>query len=81
MADGEADVMITEITEAPWYVRNNARLAAPLLDKPFTRGQIGILMRKGQDDLLKVVNAKIQEMKSNGKLKALHEKYGLVYGY
>jgi cyclohexadienyl dehydratase len=38
-------------------------------------------MRKGQDDLLKVVNAKIQEMKSNGKLKALHEKYGLVYGY
>lgn len=81
VADGEADVMITEITEAPWYVRNNARLAAPLLDKPFTRGQIGILMRKGQDDLLKVVNAKIQEMKSNGKLKALHEKYGLVYGY
>ena len=81
VADGEADVMIAEITEAPWYVRNNARLAAPLLDKPFTRGQIGILMRKGQDDLLKVVNAKIQEMKSNGKLKALHEKYGLVYGY
>ena len=81
VAEGEADVMITEITEAPWYVRNDSRLAAPLLDSPFTRGQIGILMRKGQDDLLKKVNSIIKEMKSGGKLKDLHDKYGLVYGY
>ena len=81
VAEGEADVMITEITEAPWYVRNDSRLAAPLLDSPFTRGQIGILMRKGQDDLLKKVNSIIKEMKSDGKLKDLHDKYGLVYGY
>ena len=81
IAEGEADVMITEITEAPWYVQNDSRLAAPLLDRPFTRGQIGILMRKGQDDLLKKVNSKILEMKSNGKLKGLHDKYGLIYGY
>ena len=40
--------MITEITEAPWYVQNDTHLAAPLLDKPFTRGQIGVLMRKGR---------------------------------
>lgn len=78
VAEGEADVMITEITEAPWYVRNDTRLAAPLLDKPFTRGQIGVLMRKGQEDLLKKVNAKIQEMKSDGKLRDLHDKYGLI---
>ena len=81
VAEGEADVMITEITEAPWYVRNDSRLAAPLLDSPFTRGQIGILMRKGQDDLLKKVNSIIKEMKSDGRLKDLHDKYGLVYGY
>ena len=81
VAEGEADVMITEITEAPWYVRNDSRLAAPLLDSPFTRGQIGILMRKGQDDLLKKVNSIIKEMESGGKLKDLHDKYGLVYGY
>ena len=74
-------MMITEITEAPWYVRNDPRLAAPLLDRPFTRGQIGVLMRKGQDDLMKAVNEKITEMKADGSLKALHEKYGLVYGY
>ena len=37
VAEGNADVMITEITEAPWYIQNDSRLAAPLLDKPFTR--------------------------------------------
>ena len=81
VAAGEADVMITEITEAPWYVQNDARLAAPLLDKPFTDGEIGVLMRKGQEDLLELVNKLIADMKSDGSLKALCEKYGLVYSY
>lgn len=76
VAGGHADVMITEITEAPWYVRNDSRLSAPLLDKPFTHGEIGVLMRKGQEDLLEVVNAALREMKADGSLKALHEKYG-----
>ena len=79
VAEGCADVMITEITEAPWYLQNDSRLAAPLLDKPFTRGQIGVLMRKGQDDLMDVANTTIRQMKADGSLKALHEKYGLQY--
>ncbi len=81
VAAGEADVMITEITEAPWYVQNDARLAAPLLDKPFTNGEIGVLMRKGQEDLMEVVNKLIADMKADGSLKALCDKYGLVYAY
>ena len=91
VAEGHADVMITEITEAPWYVqrsalplgssKNDPRLAAPLLNAPFTHGEIGVLMRKGQDDLLAFVNAVIAQMKANGALRQLHEKYGLVYGY
>ena len=81
VAEGNADVMITEITEAPWYVQNDPRLAAPLINTPFTNGQIGVLMRKGQDDLLALVNAVIAQMKSDGTLRQLHEKYGLVYGY
>jgi len=81
VAEGNADVMITEITEAPWYVQNDQRLAAPLLDRPFTHGEIGVLMRKGQDDLLALVNAVIAQMKADGSLRLLHEKYGLVYGY
>ena len=81
VAEGEADVMITEITEAPWYVSSDARLAAPLLSEPFTHGEIGVLMRKGQDDLLALVNSVIAQMKTDGTLRQLHEKYGLMYGY
>ena len=81
VAEGNADVMITEITEAPWYVQNDSRLAAPLLNKPFTFGEIGVLMRKGQDDLLALVNNVIAQMKADGTLRQLHEKYGLVYAY
>ena len=81
VAEGNADVMITEITEAPWYLQNDPRLAAPLIENPFTHGEIGVLMRKGQDDLLVLVNAVIAQMKADGTLRQLHEKYGLVYGY
>ena len=81
VAEGNADVMITEITEAPWYIQNDARLAAPLLNTPFTHGEIGVLMRKGQDDLLQMVNKTIRQMKSDGTLRSLHEKYRLVYAY
>lgn len=81
IAEGEADVMITEITEAPYYVQTDVRLAAPLLNEPFTNGEIGVLMRKGQEDLLQLVNNVIHQMKSDGSLRQLHEKYGLVYAY
>jgi len=79
IAEGKADVMITEITEAPYYVQTDDRLAAPLLDKPFTHGEIGVLMQKGQEDLLQMVNNVIRQMKADGSLQKLHEKYGLVY--
>ena len=81
IADGEADVMITEITEAPYYVQTDSRLAAPLLNTPFTHGEIGVLMQKGQDDLLKMVNNSIRKIKQDGNLRRLHEKYGLIYSY
>ena len=79
VAGGNADVMITEITEAPWYVHNDPRLAAPLMNQPFTHGEIGVLMRKGQDDLLTIVNSVIAQMKADGTLRQLHEKYALAY--
>ena len=81
VAEGKADVMITEITEAPYYVQADSRLAAPLLNEPFNHGEIGVLMQKGQEDLLQMVNNVIRQMKSDGSLRKLHEKYGLVYAY
>ena len=81
VAEGQADVMITEITEAPYYVQTDPRLAAPLLNEPFNHGEIGVLMQKEQEDLLQMVNNVISQMKKDGSLRKLHEKYGLVYAY
>lgn len=81
VAVDSADVMITEITEAPYYVQTDPRLAAPLLSQPFTHGQIGVLMQKGQNDLMQIVNAVIRQMKADGSLLRLHEKYGLIYNF
>ena len=77
IANGDADVMITEITEAPYYISTDSRLAAPLLHKPFTHGEIGVLMRQGQDDLLQLVNDIIGQMKADGSLDKLKRKYNL----
>ena len=73
--------MITEITEAPYYVETDARLAAPLINRPFTHGEIGILLQKNKTELLTKINSIISQMKADGSLKKIHEKYGLVYGY
>ena len=81
IAEGKADVMITEITEAPYYVKTDSRLAAPLLNKPFNHNEIGVLMRKRQEDLLQIVNTAISEMKADGSLRRLHKKYGFVYAF
>jgi ABC-type amino acid transport substrate-binding protein len=62
-------------------VQTDTRLAAPLLNEPFTHGEIGVLMQKGQEDLLQVVNNAIRKMKADGSLRQLHEKYGLIYAY
>ena len=79
IAEGYGDVMITEITEAPYYVKTDERLSAPLLSAPFTHGEIGILMRPGQEGLLVFVNAAIRKMRVDGTLRSLCEKYGLIY--
>lgn len=75
IAEGEADVMITEILEAGYYVQIDKRLAAPLINKPFTHGELGILMPKGYDRLLKYVNKFIQEGKDSGFIDMLANKY------
>ena len=79
VASGEADVMITEIMEAGYYVGQDNRLAAPLIYKPFTKGQLGALMPKGSEDLLDYVNAFLKEEKDSGRIDELADKY--IYRY
>ena len=74
VASGEADVMITEIMEAGFYVGQDDRLAAPLIFEPFTRNQLGVLMPNGSDDLLDFVNQFLADEKDTGRLDELAEK-------
>ncbi len=79
IAAGEADVMITETMEAGYYVGQDDRLAAPLIYEPFTRGELGVLMPAGSEDLLEYVNAFLQMEKESGRIVELAEKY--IYRY
>ena len=79
IAAGEADVMITEVMEAGYYVGQDSRLAAPLIYEPFTDGQLGVLMPEGSEDLLAYVNGFLAEEKESGRLDELAEQY--IYRY
>lgn len=75
VAAGEADIMITEIMEAGYYVGQDSRLAAPLIYEPFTRGQLGALMPKESQALLDYVNAFLKEEKESGRIDELADEY------
>lgn len=75
VAEGKADVMITETMEARRYVRDDARLAAPLIDEPFTRNQFGIMLQKGDQDFLNFINFFMEEKEMDGTLAKLEEEY------
>lgn len=77
IAEGKADIMITETVEAISWVKREPRLAAPLVDKPFagTRHSCGILMAKGDQELLNYVNFVLAELRMDGRLEQLEIKY------
>ena len=79
VASGQADVMITEIMEAGYYVGQDDRLAAPLIYEPFTHGELGILMPKGSEDLLDYVNEFLRQEKKSGRIDELAEDYFFKY--
>ena len=78
IAAGEADVMITEMSEAGYYASRDPRLAAPLIDEPFSRGQIAALMNAGSGDLLAYVNVFLAREEASGRLDELRAIY--IYG-
>ena len=71
IASGKADVMITEIMEAAYYCSEDGRLAAPLLDAPFTRGELGALLPPGSEALRDHVNDFIDRERQSGRLDEL----------
>ena len=79
VASGEADVMITEVVEAGYYVGQDDRLAAPLIFEPFTHGELGVLMPKGSEDLLVYVNEFLDKEKKSGRIDELADDYFFKY--
>ncbi len=77
IADGNADIMITETVEAVSWIKREPRLAAPLIDKPFagTIHSCGILMQKGDQEFLNYINFVLAELRMDGRLQNLEVKY------
>lgn len=75
ISKGNADIMITETVEALTYIKADKNLAAPLIDKPFTRHSCGILMQKGDQELLNYINFVLDELRMDGTLDKLEDKY------
>lgn len=72
---GKADIMITETVEALTYIKADKNLAAPLINQPFTRHSCGILMQKGDQDFLNYINFVLEELRMDGTLEKLENKY------
>ena len=77
IAEGKADIMITETVEATSWIKREPRLAAPLVDNPFegTRHSCGILMQKGDQEFLNYINFVLAELRMDGRLEKLEIKY------
>jgi len=75
IAEGKADIMITETVEAFSWVKREPRLAAPLVYKPFTKHSCGILMQQGDQEFLNYVNFVLAELRMDGTLEQLEIKY------
>lgn len=75
IAKGEADIMITETVEALRYLKELDGIAAPLVDKPFTKGQFGVLMQQGDQDFVNYINFLIEDFKNDGTIDRLYKKY------
>ncbi len=72
---GNADIMITETVEALNYIKKDKNLAAPLINKPFTKHSCGILMQKGDQEFLNYINFVLTEIRDDGTLEKLENKY------
>lgn len=72
VATGKADIMITEVVEALHYINADKRLAAPLVNDPFTgRNDFGILTKKGDLDFMRYLDFFIEACELDGTMKKL----------
>lgn len=73
LINGDVDAVIMDETAGQGYVGNNAG-QLELIGDPIKSDQLGFIFPKGSD-LVQPVNAALNEMRSNGKLDELAQKY------
>ena len=75
VGEGKADIMITETMEARRYAKDNPKVAAPLVDKPFTENHFGVLMQQGYPCLLGAVTEWMAAIKADGTMDKWENQY------
>lgn len=75
VAKGKADIMITETVEANKYIKEEPRLAAPLVNTPFTRSEFGILLQRGDQIFLNYINFWMDDVKLTGQMTQWEREY------
>lgn len=75
VGEGKADVMITETMEARRYAKDNPKVVAPLVDKPFTENHFGVLMKQGYPHLESSVNDWMRKIKADGTMDQWETRY------
>ncbi len=76
IAEGEGDIMITEVYEAVLYSRKDTRLYAAFTEKPLTKiSFMGFLIQKDDPDFLRVMNYLWNDAKLRGDLEMLSGKW------
>jgi len=76
LAEGKVDAVLLDKPIAVAYGASNPRLKN--VGDSFQEGHYVIAFRKGDETLRQAVNAALDEMKRNGKLKAIYAKYGIM---
>jgi polar amino acid transport system substrate-binding protein len=75
---GEADIMVHDEIFLKVWLKENAKTAkyrAVVLDPPFKPDYYGIGVRKGNQDLLNMLNVFVRELQSNGQVKQFLGQY------
>lgn len=75
VAAGEVDVMITDNVEAVLVARDRPELHAVSPDAPFTREDVGYMVRRDDQAFLNWLNLWLHQMRARGELEALEMRW------
>ena len=79
VADGVVDVMITDHIEAVYYSNLDERLYAALREDKFTKSEKVYLIHRGDLDYQNWIALWLEQMKDQGELNELKQKWGLFF--